>query len=107
MTHKRRNDVNDVRQSLKQRSWPGRGAPVVLWVGEHGGTGDMLEDPDGDAVIGTEEAEDFSNCGWDVCVKVKVGADKTDAARLLRKIADAVAENGDRHMREAENSLTL
>jgi len=101
------NDREELSKSLKQRSWPGRGEPVLLWVGGGEWHGDMLADADGDAICGTGKAEDYSNCGWAVCVKVKVGADKTDAARLLRKIADAVEENGDRHIREAENSLPL
>ena len=84
--------MNDIRQDIKQRSWPGRGDSVELWVGDSGQHGDMLADPDGDALCGNYEAEDFSKCGWEVCVKVKIGADKTNAARLLRKIADAVEE---------------
>ena len=71
-----------------QRSWPSRGAPVVLWLGDSRLHGDMHADADGDVVSGSDHAEDFSTCTWGDCVKVKPGVDNTHAARLIRKIAD-------------------
>ena len=82
--------MTEINERIKQRSWPGRGDSIELWVGDSGLHGDMLADLDGDAIVGNYEAEDFSKCGWPVCVKVKIGADKTNAAGLLRKIADVV-----------------
>ena len=83
---------DEVEKSLKQRSQPGKGEIINLFLLKPYPTGPdpFIKTFGGTSMMGFIQAEDFAKCHWEITVKSKLNVSERELVQSLRDLADAI-----------------
>lgn len=78
--------------SIKQRSEPGKGEIINLFLLKPGRTGPdpFIKNFGNGSLMGFIHAEDFAKCHWEIAVKSKLQVSEKELVQSLRDLADAI-----------------
>ncbi|HEX9653904.1 MAG TPA: hypothetical protein VGA99_09340 [bacterium] len=79
-------------KNLKQRSEPGKGEPINLFLLKPGKSGPdpFIKSYENTSMMGYVKAEDFAKCHWEIVVKSKLQVSPGELVQSLRDLADAI-----------------